>query len=99
MPSTLTTLPCSPPLHSRRPCAAWESHRCAARDRKVHLCGTLDGEEALVARRTECERTLGAPAPLLPALQVSAAGGWLPPPAPNVRAYFQLPVMLARGAF
>lgn len=81
---------------------AWEATVAQHKEHNVHLCGTRaahEGEQGeFVARRTERDRTLGAPALLLPALQVNAAGGRLPPSAPNGRAYLRLPVNFPRGA-
>lgn len=76
---------------------AWEATVAQHRAHNVHLCGSRAREDEFVARRTERDRALGAPALLLPALQANAAGGRLPPPAPNGRAYLRLPVNLARG--
>ncbi len=75
----------------------WEATVAQHRDHNVHLCGSRAREDDFVARRTERDRALGAPALLLPALQVNAAGGRLPSPAANGRAYLRLPVNVTRG--
>jgi glyoxylase-like metal-dependent hydrolase (beta-lactamase superfamily II) len=50
------------------------------------------GEDEFVARREARDRELGAPALILPALQVNIRAGRLPDPAPNGIRYLKLPL-------
>jgi len=49
-------------------------------------------EDAFVAMREARDRTLEAPALILPSLQVNIRAGQLPEPLANGRRYLQLPI-------
>jgi glyoxylase-like metal-dependent hydrolase (beta-lactamase superfamily II) len=70
---------------------AWESTVAAQRRDNMHVGGGVS-EAKFVATRTARDKTLEAPALILPALQVNVRGGRLPPPDENGRSYLKIPV-------
>lgn len=76
---------------------AWESTVTLQRARNIHVNDGV-GEAEFVALRTARDKTLAAPALMLPALQVNIRGGRLPPPESNGVSYLKLPIQLNRTA-
>jgi len=70
---------------------AWETTVAAEREANIHVGGARS-EDAFVAMREARDATLGAPALILPSLQVNIRSGALPPPDPNGQRYLKLPV-------
>jgi hypothetical protein len=56
----------------------------------VHLKGV--SEDAFVAMREARDKTLSAPALILPSIQVNIRAGELPPPESNGVRYLKLPL-------
>lgn len=77
------------PPAGRQP--AWETTVEEQRAHNVHLksCPT---EDAFVEFREARDKTLSAPALILPAIQVNIRAGHLPPPEGNGTTYLKLPV-------
>lgn len=71
--------------------ARWETTVADQRAANIHM---HDGtsEAAFVAMRRARDATLGAPALLLPSLQVNIRAGQLPPPEANGISYLRIPV-------
>jgi glyoxylase-like metal-dependent hydrolase (beta-lactamase superfamily II) len=72
---------------------AWESTVGTQRRDNKHIGGGID-EEAFVRLREERDRTLDAPALIIPSLQVNMRGGRVPPAEANGIAYLKSPVNL-----
>jgi len=53
--------------------------------------------EGFIKFRTDRDRTLSAPALLLPSIQINIAAGHLPPPRPNGKHYLSLPLTEKTG--
>jgi len=70
---------------------AWESTVAAQRRDNTHVGGGVT-EAKFVAIREARDKTLEAPALILPALQVNVRGGRLPPPDENGRSFLKIPV-------
>ena len=70
---------------------AFESTVARQRHANVHIRDGVE-EEAFVAMRTGRDRTLGAPALILPSIQVNLRGGVLPAPEDNGVAYLKIPL-------
>ncbi len=71
--------------------AAWVSTVAEQRAHNIHLHdGVTEG--AFVAMRDARDRTLGAPALLLPSVQVNVRAGHLPPVRANGRRYLKIPL-------
>ncbi|WP_431858826.1 MBL fold metallo-hydrolase [Azospirillum sp.] len=70
---------------------AWETTVAEQRRANIHV---RDGvaEAAYVALRTARDKTLPMPALIIPAVQVNAAAGHLPPPDSNGVVYLRVPV-------
>ena len=69
----------------------WQTTVAEQRTRNIHVHDGV-GEDDFVRMREARDRTLAAPALLLPALQVNIRAGALPPPEPNGIAYLRIPV-------
>lgn len=69
----------------------WETTVAAQRAANVHVRDGVD-EAAFVAFRTARDRTLAAPALLLPSVQVNMQAGRLPAPEANGTRYLKLPL-------
>lgn len=70
---------------------AWETTVAAQRRENIHVHDGLD-DEHFVAMRQARDRTLGAPALILPSLQVNIRAGELPPAQPSGRRYLKIPL-------
>lgn len=70
---------------------AWESTIAAQRQTNTHVGGGVP-EAKFVATREARDKTLEAPALILPALQVNVRGGRLPKPTAGGRSYLKIPV-------
>lgn len=70
---------------------AWETTIAAQRAANIHLRDGVD-EDAFVAIRTERDRTLAAPALMLPSLQVNVRAGRFPPARANGTIYLMMPL-------
>ncbi|HYG84903.1 MAG TPA: MBL fold metallo-hydrolase [Azospirillum sp.] len=70
---------------------AWETTVAEQRRSNIHAHDGVD-EAAYVALRTARDRTLAMPALIIPAVQVNAAGGRMPPPEGNGIVYLKVPV-------
>ncbi|PWC55852.1 MBL fold metallo-hydrolase [Azospirillum sp. TSO22-1] len=70
---------------------AWETTVAEQRRANIHVRDGVD-EAAYVALRTARDRTLPMPALIIPAVQVNAAAGRLPPPDSNGVVYLRVPV-------
>lgn len=70
---------------------AWETTVADQRAGNVHIKDGV-GEDEFVAFRQARDKTLPAPALILPAIQVNIRGGHLPPPESNRTIYLKLPV-------
>jgi len=68
----------------------WETTVAEQRASNVHLKGL--GEDDFVAMREARDKTLSAPALILPAIQVNICAGELPPPESNGVRYLKLPL-------
>ena len=70
---------------------AWQTTVAAQRAGNLHI---KDGvtEDEFVKFREQRDKTLSAPALILPAIQVNIRGGSLPPPDQNGTVYLRLPV-------
>ncbi|WP_038209122.1 MBL fold metallo-hydrolase [Xenophilus azovorans] len=77
------------PPPSRGP--QWRSTVAEQRARNIHVHDGVD-EAAFVALRTARDATLGAPALILPSLQINIHGGRLPAAEDNGIAYLRIPV-------
>ena len=73
-----------------RECFVWETTIGAQRAQNVHLKGV--SEDAFVAMREARDKTLSAPALILPAIQVNIRAGELPLPESNGVRYLKLPL-------
>jgi hypothetical protein len=62
----------------------------------IHVHDGVD-EEAFVAMRQARDATLGAPALILPSLQVNIRAGQLPPPDDNGVRYLRIPLNALPG--
>lgn len=82
-------------LPAGRTLPAWESTVGEQRARNVHVHDGVS-EAAFVAKRTARDRTLAAPALILPSLQVNIRAGDLPPEEGG-RRYLRLPVNALGG--
>ncbi len=71
--------------------AAWQCSVAEQRQENVHVHDGID-EDTFVAMREARDKTLGAPALILPALQVNVRGGRLPEPDDNGVAYLRIPL-------
>lgn len=71
--------------------ARWESTVAEQRAANIHVHDGI-GEDAFVAMRQARDATLGAPALILPALQVNIRAGQLPPPEDNGVSYLRIPL-------
>jgi glyoxylase-like metal-dependent hydrolase (beta-lactamase superfamily II) len=69
----------------------WETSVREQTELNIHLSGGLD-EQDFVELRQARDRTLAAPALLLPSLQVNIRGGKLPPAAPSGKVFLRIPV-------
>lgn len=69
----------------------WETTITDERADNIHVHEGID-EAAFVAMRQARDATLGAPALILPALQVNIRAGALPPPAEGGRRYLKTPL-------
>jgi glyoxylase-like metal-dependent hydrolase (beta-lactamase superfamily II) len=69
----------------------WQTTVGEQRAHNVHVHDGI-GKEQFVAARTTRDRTLGAPALLLPSIQVNIRAGQMPPPDPNGQIYLRLPL-------
>ena len=69
----------------------WETTIAAERAGNVHVHDGVE-EAAFVAMRQARDATLGAPALILPSLQVNIRAGALPPAAPDGRRYLRTPL-------
>ncbi|GKS89563.1 MBL fold metallo-hydrolase [Acidovorax sp. SUPP2539] len=69
----------------------WETTVQAQREHNIHVGGGV-AEADFVALRRARDATLGAPALLLPSLQVNMRAGQLPPPEANGIAYLRIPL-------
>jgi len=70
---------------------AWQSTVAEQRARNIHVRDGID-EESFVAVRSARDKTLSAPALLLPALQVNLRAGHMPPPEADGHAYLKIPL-------
>ena len=70
---------------------AWETTVGEERDRNIHVGGGR-GEDDFVTLRETRDATLGAPALILPSLQVNIRGGALPPKEADGRRYLKTPL-------
>jgi len=70
---------------------AWETTVAAQREANVHVRQGVD-EQTFVALREARDATLGAPALILPSLQVNIRAGELPPPQVDGRRYLKTPL-------
>lgn len=70
---------------------AWETTVAEQRRANIHVHDGVD-EAAYVALRTTRDRTLPMPALIIPAVQVNAAAGRMPPPDSNGVVYLKVPV-------
>ena len=73
-----------------RECFVWETTIGAQRAQNVHLKGV--SEDAFVAMREARDKTLTAPALILPSIQVNIRAGELPLPESNGVRYLKLPL-------
>jgi glyoxylase-like metal-dependent hydrolase (beta-lactamase superfamily II) len=73
-----------------RDCFVWETTIGAQRAHNVHLKDV--SEDAFVAMREARDKTLSAPALILPSIQVNIRAGELPPPEGNGVRYLKLPL-------
>lgn len=71
--------------------AAWETTVAEQRAQNVHIKDGIS-EDDFVAFRESRDKTLPAPALILPAIQVNIRGGHLPAPESNQTIYLKLPV-------
>lgn len=69
----------------------WQTTVAEQRAKNVHIHDGV-GEDDFVAMRTARDKTLSAPALILPAIQVNIRGGHLPSPESNGTAYLKLPL-------
>jgi glyoxylase-like metal-dependent hydrolase (beta-lactamase superfamily II) len=69
----------------------WQSTVGEQRAHNVHIHDGIS-EDQFVAARTARDRTLAAPALLLPSVQVNIRAGQMPPPDSNGQVYLRLPV-------
>lgn len=70
---------------------AWETTVAAERAENVHVRDGI-AEDAFVSMRQARDATLGAPALILPSLQVNIRAGALPPPGEGGRRYLKTPL-------
>ena len=70
---------------------AWETTVATQRDSNVHVGGGTTRDD-FVAMREGRDATLSMPNLILPAIQVNAAAGQLPPPEDNGIAYLRIPL-------
>lgn len=75
---------------------AWETTVGEELDRNIHVNGSVS-EDAFVAMRTARDKTLSAPALLLPSIQVNMRAGKMPPADANGIHYIKVPVTLPQG--
>lgn len=75
---------------------AWETTVGEELDRNIHVNGTVS-EDDFVAMRTARDKTLSAPALLLPSIQINMRAGKLPPADSNGIHYIKVPVSLPQG--
>jgi glyoxylase-like metal-dependent hydrolase (beta-lactamase superfamily II) len=71
--------------------ARWDTTVADERTGNVHVREGVT-EDAFVAMRTARDRTLDMPTLILPAVQVNARGGHLPPPEDNGVRYLKIPL-------
>lgn len=71
--------------------AAWETTVAEQRAGNLHIKDGVS-EDAFVAFREQRDKTLSAPALILPAIQVNIRAGRLPPPEANGTVYLRMPV-------
>ena len=76
--------------------ARWMSTVAEQRAGNIHVHDGVD-EEAFVAMRQARDATLGAPALILPSLQVNIRAGQLPPPDDNGVRYLRIPLNALPG--
>lgn len=69
----------------------WETTVAAQREGNIHVHDNVS-EDDFVAMREARDRTLAAPALILPSLQVNIRAGALPPPSPSGKTFLRLPV-------
>jgi glyoxylase-like metal-dependent hydrolase (beta-lactamase superfamily II) len=72
---------------------SWQTSVAAQRAANIHVRDGVD-EAAFVALRTERDRGLAPPVPLIPAVQVNMRAGALPPAEANGVSYLKVPVDL-----
>lgn len=78
-------------LPKGRTAPSWETTVEEQRRRNIHVHEGRD-EAAFIAEREARDKTLGAPALILPSLQVNIRGGALPPAEANGITYLKIPV-------
>ena len=71
--------------------ARWQSTVAEQRATNIHMHDGIT-EAAFVAMRRARDATLGAPALILPSLQVNIRAGQLPPPEANGVSYLRIPI-------
>lgn len=76
--------------------ARWMSTVADQRAGNIHVHDGVD-EDAFVAMRQARDATLGAPALILPSLQVNIRAGQLPPPDSNGVSYLRIPLNALPG--
>lgn len=76
--------------------ARWESTVAEQRAANIHVHDGV-GEDEFVAMRQARDATLGAPALILPALQVNIRAGQMPPPENNGVRYLRIPLNALPG--
>ena len=69
----------------------WETTVAEQRASNLHVKDGVS-EDEFAKFRQERDKTLPAPALILPAIQVNIRGGKLPPPDPNGTVYLRTPV-------
>lgn len=70
---------------------AWETTVAEQRAHNIHVHDGIS-EADFIAMRTARDKTLEAPALILPSLQVNIRAGALPPASPGGHVYLRLPV-------
>ncbi|ARN83378.1 MBL fold metallo-hydrolase [Methylocystis bryophila] len=91
LPDETRVFLCHDYLGPDRRAFAWETSIVDERKQNVHLHDGV-GEEEFVAMRTARDKTLKAPALIIPSVQVNMRGGRLPPPEANGRRYLKYPL-------
>lgn len=76
--------------------ARWETTVAEQRAANIHVHDGV-GEDEFVAMRQARDATLGAPALILPALQVNIRAGQMPPPDSNGVRYLRIPLNALPG--